>query len=266
MHRYRKPSGFTLIELLVVIAIIAILAAILFPVFQKVRENARRTSCLSNMKQLGIGFTQYVQDSNERYPCVDAVYPNEANDKNHPGGWANMIYPFIKSTAVFACPDDSSAPLAATPNAKISYNMNYMIWNQDYWVASHGLKLARFVSPASTVLLYEGKARVAVPPDPNLGSDPSIPLNYVNTKNCAGGSDWDTTDAAPLANWHDQSTDQANNYLASDGHAKYLKFSSVSFVKNSKPLPGAAPVLLPPEKMTGPVSLTFFTGDTQYPN
>jgi len=261
MNRYRKPSGFTLIELLVVIAIIAILAAILFPVFQKVRENARRTSCLSNMKQLGIGFTQYVQDSNERYPCVDAVYPNEAIDKNYCDGWANMIYPYVKSTAVFACPDDSSAPLATTPNAKISYVMNYMIWNQDYWVASHGLKLARFVSPASTVLLYEGKDRVANPPDPLLGSDPSIPLDGVDRKYAAGGSDWNTDNAAPLAKWHDNSPDRSNNYLASDGHAKYLKVSSVSWVAG-----GTAPTQLPPEKLTGPVSLTFFVGDTQYPN
>ena len=64
----RRAFGFTLIELLVVIAIIAILAAILFPVFQKVRENARRTVCLSNEKQLGLAFIQYVQDSDETFP------------------------------------------------------------------------------------------------------------------------------------------------------------------------------------------------------
>ena len=64
----KKANGFTFIELLVVIAIIAILAAILFPVFQKVRENARRTSCLSNEKQIGLAFTQYIQDSDETMP------------------------------------------------------------------------------------------------------------------------------------------------------------------------------------------------------
>ena len=64
-----RKSGFTLIELLVLIAIIAILAAILFPVFAKVREKARQISCLSNMKQLGLGFAQYTQDNDEAYPC-----------------------------------------------------------------------------------------------------------------------------------------------------------------------------------------------------
>src|SRR5258707_9076849 len=64
----RTRAGFTLIELLVVIAIIAILAAILFPVFSKVREKARQTTCLSNEKQLGLGITQYLQDNDEMYP------------------------------------------------------------------------------------------------------------------------------------------------------------------------------------------------------
>ena len=65
---HHKRSGFTLIELLVVIAIIAILAAILFPVFARARENARRTSCVSNLKQIGLGIMQYTQDYDERYP------------------------------------------------------------------------------------------------------------------------------------------------------------------------------------------------------
>src|SRR5579871_3249948 len=68
LSRRRQPQGFTLIELLVVIAIIAILAAILFPVFAKARENARRTACISNVKQLGLAWMMYVQDNDETFP------------------------------------------------------------------------------------------------------------------------------------------------------------------------------------------------------
>ena len=95
-------AAFTLIELLVVIAIIAILAAILFPVFARARENARRASCTSNLKQIGLGLLQYTQDYDEFYPRA-----------NHPGGaagsghsWRQMIYPYVKSEQVFACPSN----------------------------------------------------------------------------------------------------------------------------------------------------------------
>src|SRR5687768_8386582 len=91
-------QGFTLIELLVVIAIIAILAAILFPVFARARENGRRASCQSNMKQLGLGFAQYTQDYDERYPCgLEPV-------RGIGGGWGGQIFPYIKSVQVYKCP------------------------------------------------------------------------------------------------------------------------------------------------------------------
>src|SRR5688572_30806831 len=78
----RKPSGFTLIELLVVIAIIAILAAVLFPVFARARENARRSSCQSNLKQIGLAFEQYIGDYDERYPVY---YTNDDGSVNGSG-------------------------------------------------------------------------------------------------------------------------------------------------------------------------------------
>ena len=99
----RLSRGFTLIELLVVIAIIAILAAILFPVFSKVRENARRTVCLSNMKQAGLAVTQYYQDADERGPSLGG---NDNPSCGAGGGdYWDRLYPYTKSVEVFYCPD-----------------------------------------------------------------------------------------------------------------------------------------------------------------
>src|SRR5471032_2965994 len=92
---YRRSRGFTLIELLVVIAIIAILAAILFPVFARARENARRTACQSNLKQIGLAFMQYVQDYDELQPSGNS-YDNSAVGIPG-GGWAGVMSPYVRS-------------------------------------------------------------------------------------------------------------------------------------------------------------------------
>jgi len=106
LHRLGRPlRGFTLIELLVVIAIIAILAAILFPVFQSVRENARRTACLSNEKQIGLGVMQYIQDADEHYPICSYAAPGQALMC-----WPNFIQPYVKNWRIFRCPDAGKDP------------------------------------------------------------------------------------------------------------------------------------------------------------
>jgi len=138
----QKKLGFTLIELLVVIAIISILAAILFPVFARARENARRASCMSNLKQIALGVFQYKQDYDEKLPLylgATAAYPN-------PYGWPAYIQPYLKSTQIFQCPSE--------PNEVSLTNYN------DYWIniIATGQSDAVFNAPAFTVLFGDGQS------------------------------------------------------------------------------------------------------------
>ena len=146
-----RRSGFTLIELLVVIAIIAILAAILFPVFAKAREKARQASCLSNVKQIALGFMQYAQDYDER------------NCPSYAGavGWPMLLQPYVKNTQIFKCP---SAPglidgwivntntidtswQAGTATSPISYTFNSRLSNSS---------LGQLTAPAETIQIADG--------------------------------------------------------------------------------------------------------------
>lgn len=124
-----KRKAFTLIELLVVIAIISILAAILFPVFARARENARRASCLSNLKQIGLGVMMYVQDYDERFPYY--YYPTEGDT------WIDVIQPYVKSKQVFHCPSFSfsneplhqygaNARFIPNPAGNVTYTLSYL--------------------------------------------------------------------------------------------------------------------------------------------
>jgi len=152
-HHTRR--GFTLIELLVVIAIIAILAAILFPVFAKVREKARQTTCLSNLKQIGLAFTQYNQDNDESFP-FGSFYGTLGQ------GWAGTIYPYVKSTGAFKCPDDSTG-IQKNGNVisyPVSYSANLNFLRTDGSSADSrigGLAISTLASPSKTVLLCEVK-------------------------------------------------------------------------------------------------------------
>ncbi len=159
--------GFTLIELLVVIAIIAILAAILFPVFARAREKARQTSCLSNIKQLNLGFQMYAQDYDELFPSAWYVWNNQDG-----WVWADCIYPYIKNYGVYRCPSRktlnpvwTTAPtLRGVIPSMNRYALAYAS-NTNYWGGSNGAgvacnhpmgrELARIEKPAETVLLHD---------------------------------------------------------------------------------------------------------------
>ena len=153
----RTRKGFTLIELLVVIAIIAILAAILFPVFAKAREKARQASCLSNQKQIGLALMQYVQDYDETFPDI-VYYPTfyDGTSVVQPYGAFYHLGPYIKGLGVMKCP---------SRNGKVGYQVNSYHAQAIYGFTFNGIwglgryatpaTLAQIVSPASVVAIYD---------------------------------------------------------------------------------------------------------------
>ncbi|MDQ3815751.1 MAG: prepilin-type N-terminal cleavage/methylation domain-containing protein [Armatimonadota bacterium] len=157
-------TGFTLIELLVVIGIIALLAAILFPVFARARENARRSSCASNLKQIGLGIMQYTQDYDEMLP----FRVNPASTVS----WRTYIFPYVKSTQLFVCPSNknrnntpasdagtTALPTPAVANMKVSYGCNFN------WISNTAVAMSDIQYPAQLIAVtesFEGNAEIVI--------------------------------------------------------------------------------------------------------
>jgi len=244
--------GFTLIELLVVIAIIAILAAILFPVFATVREKARQTSCASNEKQLGLAFLQYVNDYDEQFPPAnyeDTSQPIQASGLYPNGSWDFLIDPYVKggvqenqqangttTKSVYYCPDfNGDAPTGVTsaqftdplttgqPFKSYEVNLNYLgslaqttSPSDPFFKPSATLSVLN--SPSQLVLLCEGRGDVLY----TSGNDTPSELTY------AGGDIEIFHDWGNYVSVRGRHTG-GSNYLLFDGHVKWFRAPSPNY-------------------------------------
>ena len=221
----KSCKAFTLIELLVVIAIIAILAAILFPVFGRARENARRSSCQSNLKQIGLGLLQYAQDYDERM----APMVNQSNGFQF---WPNLIFPYVKSKQIFDCPSFTNASnntvqTGSGDRLSYGYNTGIMSGSGDVLGNPAGLSLSAFNNVAELGVIFET----------NLDADGDRGGGY-------GGGGGPYNGGYPIA-WFDNSTAPTYfnvvsnvayphgrhfdglNVAFADGHVKFVRLSTV---------------------------------------
>ena len=217
-----RTKGFTLIELLVVIAIIAILAAILFPVFAKSREKARQSSCLSNLKQIGLACSQYAQDFDEKNVAV-------ARDM---GGymytWADLIQPYMRSYQLLVCPSNSwyynvRRPLVLNPttNTTSSTPLNWSYAMPDMNVNQNGASI--YPVPGSSISQVQDPTGTIMAVDAwsFIYSGPCVESNWVNTYGLTALTD--LGNMSQVCKIHNDSF----NALFADGHVKTLISSNV---------------------------------------
>ncbi len=219
-----RRRGFTLIELLVVIAIIAILAAILFPVFAKAREKARATSCLSNMKQLTLAVLMYVSDSDSQFP-LGQYPPGASNAAESDYSYRCCVYPYVRNAELWMCPSrlpgggawqgecpDKNAS-GGWPDTTISINRIHENGDNGTPEPPLGKPESMLTSPALTILLCDDNPSgpLAWHPLFDDGKKNAVLSNYAAI----------VTDRDPIANpWARHNG--GGNYGFCDGHAKWL--------------------------------------------
>ncbi|HCU36770.1 MAG TPA: hypothetical protein DGT21_15370 [Armatimonadetes bacterium] len=199
-----KHRGFTLIELLVVIAIIAILAAILFPVFARAREKARQSSCLSNLKQLGLGVIMYSQDYDERLPMAIAGTPPTIT------AFTELIDPYLKNTQIWQCPSKpASVVLTNIGKANISYSVDVgtpvpagSSTGRLFGAPAAGTfscSLGSILTPAETALMCDAAGTVPATLIPLSLSESPRHNDGCNYAYADGHTKWDRPENVPIA-------------------------------------------------------------------
>jgi prepilin-type N-terminal cleavage/methylation domain-containing protein/prepilin-type processing-associated H-X9-DG protein len=217
MHKGRARNGFTLIELLVVIAIIAILAAILFPVFAQAREAARKSTCQSNLKQIGSGIMMYVQDYDERFPTVRSANTAAFAD------WRGSIFPYTKNTAIFLCPSNN----ANNRNPYVGDCQNVVLAPgvpQVY--VSYGFATINGNNPTANGFSYGGGTPGPINAVVEAPSDTLMVVEGTTT--CTDFCEWCGGSAGPSTRGHSG----VSNFLYVDTHVKAGKWAKTMSPRN----------------------------------